>query len=418
MFDLDNWQEIWNTITRNKFRSFLTGFGVFWGIFMLVGLIAIGNGFKGGINKLAQGVAENSCFFAAVPTSEPYKGYKRGRSWTMTNKDIELIKNKAQSVELVSPVLIEISSFNNIVRASKTGSFSIRGVYPEEFIIEKMHLLRGRYFNNADTEYNKKTCILGKEVYESMFSVGEDPIGKSIQIKGINYTVVGVISPVSKISLDGDVELTVFIPFTTMQLTFQKNNVINFIACTTKDGYTANMVEDEVKAILRQAHNISPTDDKAVGCFNIEREFLIFRNLFDGTDILTWIVGLGSLLSGVIGVSNIMLVTVRERTREIGIKRALGAKPYNIVRQIVTESFMLTVIAGLSGLSFGVFVLEVIRIEMSKHALEDLLFIPPYINFNPAVLALIALCFAGLLSGLIPSVRAIQIKAIDAIREE
>lgn len=418
MFDLDNWAEIWNVITRNKFRSILTGFGVFWGIFMLVGLIAIGNGFKGGIDKLVDGVEENTCFFAASITSEAYKGYQKGRSWQMKIKDVDLIRNKAQSVKEISPVLADLSSFKNVVRNNKSGSFGIRGVYPIHFSIEKQNLLQGRFFNETDNEFTQKVCIIGKEVYEAMFDEGEDPIGERIKIKGIYYTVVGVISPVAKISLGGDAELTIFIPFSTMQLTFQKNNVVHYIACTTNPGYTAEMVEDEVKGLLQKAHNISPTDEKAIGCFNVEREFLIFRNLFDGTDILTWIVGLGSLFSGIIGVSNIMLVTVRERTHEIGIKRAIGASPYVIVRQVVVESFLLTVIFGIFGLLAGVVLLEVVDYEMSKHALEDLLFIPPFVEFYKAIYALVALCVAGLLAGLIPSMRAISIKAIDAIREE
>lgn len=418
MFDIDNWQEIWATINRNKFRSFLTGVGVLWGIFMLLGLLAIANGFRGGVYTLVDGFENNTCFFSSSITNEPYQGYKKGRYWSMNNKDVDLISNTALSVKNIAPGLIESSSNKNVVRDNNSGSFSIRGIYPSQFVIEKQNILHGRLFNEVDTEYEKKVCIIGKEVYESLFSVGEDPIGQYIQVKGFNLKVVGVISPISQIAIGGDVQLTVFMPFTTMQRLFNKGDVVHYIACTAKEGFTADMLESEVKGILQHSHSISPTDGKAIRCFNAEAEFMSFHNLFEGVDFLIWIVGLGSLLSGVIGVSNIMLVTVRERTREIGIRRALGASPYEIMRQIMSESFVLTAFFGIGGIILSVWVLKLARMEMAKYSFEDVLFLPPAVSFNVVMAALGVLCLAGLISGLIPSIRAMSIKAIDAIRDE
>lgn len=418
MFDRDSWQEIWITITRNKFRSFLTGVGVLWGIFMLICLLAIANGFRGGIFQLVDGFDKNSCYFIASITSEPYKGYKKGRYWNLTNKDISMIRQKAKSVDEICPGLIDLPAGNNVVRDNQYGSFTLRGVYPALFSIEQQNILYGRLLNEVDMKYDKKVCVIGKEVYEALFQPGEDPTGQHIRIKGFSFIVVGVVSPISQITLGADTQLTVFVPFSTMQRLFWQGDVVHYIACTAKPGYMAQYVEDEVKALLQEAHTISPTDEKAMICFNAESEYLTFQKLFEGVDILIWIVGMGSLLSGVIGVTNIMLVTIRERTREIGIKRALGARPYLIVRQIMSESFVLTSFFGLSGLIMGVWLLDGAQREMARHPSEDVLFLPPYITLNVAVAAFIILCVAGLLAGLIPSLRALSIKPIDAIREE
>lgn len=418
MFDLDNWQEIWATINRNKFRSFLTGVGVLWGIFMLLGLLAVANGFRGGVYTLVDGFEKNTCFFSTSITSEPYMGYKKGRYWSMNNKDVDLIKNTALSVQDIAPGLLEVSSRKNVVKDNNSGAFAIRGIYPSQFIIEKQNVLHGRLFSDIDTEYEKKVCVIGKEVYEALFAKDEDPIGQYIRVKGFNFKVIGVISPVSQIAIGSDVQLTVFVPFTTMQRLFNKGDVVHYIACTAKEGYTAQMLEDEVTALLKKSHSISPTDEKAVKCFNTESEFMSFYNLFEGVDLLIWVVGLGSLLSGVIGVSNIMLVTVRERTREIGIRRALGASPLEIVRQIMSESFVLTAFFGLLGIILSVWTLKFVRMEMANYSFEDVLFLPPSVSFNVVLASLGVLCLAGLIAGLIPSIRAMSIKAIDAIREE
>jgi len=418
IFDLDNWQEIWITISRNKLRSALTGFGVFWGIFMLVLLIGIGNGFEGGISKEFDGMASNASFFWTGRTGEAYKGYRKGRSWTMNVRDVQLVKDRAQSVEEVSPMVFGDQTDKNTVRGTKSGSYSVLGIYPAHFVVQKMNIVYGRVFNELDINGNRKTCLIGKEVYETLFDPDTDPIGEYIRVNGIYFQVVGVVSPISDVHMGSDPQSTVFIPFSTMQKTFSNSEDIYFMACTAKPGYPSSMVEDEVKTIIKAAHNISPTDEKAMGGFNTEQIFLAVQMLFIGVSIVIWVVGMGALLSGIIGISNIMLVTVRERTREIGVRRAIGAKPYEIVMQIISESFVLTVISGFLGLFVAVLTLGFFDSLMVNEVIEIKIMTNPVVPFKMSIAAFIILLISGILAGLFPALRALKIKAIDAIRDE
>lgn len=418
IFDIDNWQEIWAAITRNKLRSFLTGFGVFGGIFILVLLLGVGNGFESGFQKSFSGFASNSCFFFTGNTSEAYKGYRKGRWWNMNNRDLTLIRQRAQAVEEISPIIWGNSSDKNVVNGQKTGSYGVMGIYPAHFVIQQQYVLYGRLFNEIDISERRKVCVIGKEVYETLFKKGEDPIGQYIRVNGIYFQVVGVVSPKSDVSIGGDVETTVFLSFTTMQRAFNQGDVVHFLACTAKPGYEAAVVEEEVKTILRSAHDISPTDTKAINSFNIERQFKIFHYLFLGIKFITWFVGLGSLLSGIIGISNIMLIAVRERTREIGVRRAIGAKPKTIMAQIISESFVMTAIAGFAGLMLGIVVLETVDRLMIAGVLQVKIMLPPYISFYAAISSMLILMVSGIIAGFIPALRALKIKPIDAIREE
>jgi putative ABC transport system permease protein len=385
---------------------------------MLVILLGLGNSLEGGILKNIDGFATNSCFFMTNPTSEAYKGYRKGRMWNINNKDIEIIKQKATALEYISPILFGSNEQKNVVKGNKAGTYDARGVYPEHFEIEQQYILKGRLFNELDIKYNRKSCIIGKQVYETLFEVGENPIGQNIRVNGIYFQVVGVIKPKSQAQRGGDVETSVFIPFSTMQQAFNLGDVIYFMACTSKPGYDSAVLEEQVTDILKKNHEIAPTDKKAVMSFNIEKQFKMFNNLFLGVELLIWVVGIGSLFSGIIGVMNIMLVTVKERTREIGVRRALGAKPRTILVQIMSESLILTLLAGFIGLFAGVMILEAIRAIMLMGAPEDMFFIPPFISISKTIIALGILSVSGLLAGLLPATRALQIKAIDAIRDE
>lgn len=417
MFDLDKWQEIWNTITANKMRSVMTGFGVFWGIFMLVFLIGAGNALQGGMEKNVKGFATNSGFFWTNVTSEPYKGFRKGRWWNMNNRDLEIIKEKATALEYISPMLFGESSSKNIVIGRKSTSAQVMGVYPDQFKIQTQTVLRGRLFNDLDIRNVGKVALIGKTVAENLFDSGQNPVGAYIRVNGIYFQVIGVIRPNSNAQVGADAKTSVFIPFSTMQRTFNQGDIIHFMGATAKPDMSVSVLEDQIKTILKTNHSIAPNDEKAVRSFNVEKEFKTFANLFLGIRSLIWIVGLGSLLSGIIGVSNIMLVTVRERTREIGVRRALGAKPLAIVSQIVSESFVLTFIAGFAGLFFGVIILEMISTAI-RGASDDMFFIPPFISFGTALISMTILIASGLFAGLVPALRALSIKAIDAIREE
>ena len=417
MFDIDNWKEIWATITKNKTRSILTAFGVSWGLFMFIILVGFGNGFRQAIMDNFKGFASNSCFFYTDRTSEAYKGYRKGRTWTMNSKDLRMIREKARSVEYLAPMLF---TDGTSVRGSKKGAYTGCGVYPDQFNIQNMEVQYGRLINEIDIQERRKVCFIGQEVYETLFDTGENPVGQSIRVGGIYYQVVGVGKSVSRgVYVGSNPSRTVYIPFTTVQQTVIRSDAFYFLGCTAKPGYRASIVEQEVKEMLKTNHDISPTDLKAIGSFNLEEEFRKINNLFSGINILIWIVGLGALLSGIIGISNIMLVTVRERMREIGVRRAIGAKPLTILTQILSESFVLTTIAGMAGFIFGVLILTGLQQVLGSGTPDGgSMVIIPFVSFNLALAAMAILVVSSLLAGLMPAIRALSIKAIDAIRDE
>lgn len=419
IFDLDSWQEIWSTISKNKVRSFLTAFGVFWGIYMLLILIGVGNGLSSGMYKNVSGFATNSSFYFANKTGEPYMGYRKGRQWNIQNRDLELIRSKSKTVEHISPMNFAGGAGKNVVNGMKSGSFGVRGIYPAFFEVQKQYLLEGRLFNNFDISEKKKVCIIGKTVAETIFDKGEDPIGKYIRVNGLYFQVVGVISPKSNVEMGGSVDESILLPFSTMQSLFSKSDVIHFLSLTTKPGYPVSATQDEVTRIIKESHSIAPNDEKALRSVNLEKEFEIFNNLFLGINTIIWIVGLGALLSGIIGISNIMVVTIKERTREIGVRRALGAKPMTIMVQILSESFVLTAIAGLVGFLFAIGTLTLVE----KTIFENMppghtIFDAPFVTFKVAIYALIILVISGILAGILPASRALKVSAIDAIRDE
>ena len=415
MFDIDRWQEIWFTITHNKSRSFLTAFGVFWGMVMLVVMVGAGVALQRGMSSQIEGFATNSCFVWAQQTSEPYKGLKKGRNWNMENADISLLINKIPEIQYLAPVLFGGQSTNNVTRNDKAGTYGVKGNYPSYNKIDESKMVCGRYINDIDIAEERKVCVIGERVYEVLFPKDENPIGKSIQVNGIYFNVIGVARHTSHVNIGGNAEESVVLPFSTMQQAFNQGKIIHFMAVTAKPGIKVKIIEDKIHAVLQEKHNISPLDKKAVGGFNIEDEFNMFLYLGIGIAALIWIVGLGTLFAGAIGVSNIMLVTVRERTKEIGIRRALGATPRNIIAQILSESIILTVIAGVLGLMFGVGLLSLVGVALSH---GDQFFKDPQISFTVAIAALIILLIIGTLAGFIPANRAMNIKPIEAIREE
>ena len=415
IIDLDRIYEIWVTITHNKSRSFLTAFGVFWGMFMLVLMVGAGNALNNGIMSQVEGFAANSCFFWTDRTTEPYKGFQKGRHWNMLNSDIEIIKQRVPELEHISPMLFGGSFENNIVRGENAGTYQVKGVYPVYNSIEESRILKGRFINEIDIAEQRKVCLIGERVAEVLFNHGENPIGGMIKVNGIYFQVVGVVTGMSNVSIGGQATESVVLPFSTMQQAFHQGNIIHFMGATAKPGIKVKVVQDKISETLRSLHQISPDDKDAVGSMNIEDQFTMFNNLFLGVSSLIWIVGLGTLLFGAIGVSSIMLVTVRERTKEIGVRRALGATPRSIISQILSESAVLTVMAGIAGIVLGVGILSAVGIALSQ---GDQFLKDPQISFGMAIGVLIILVIVGVLAGFIPANRAMTIKPIDAIREE
>ena len=418
LFDTDSFQEIWATITRNKFRSIATGFGVFWGLFMLIVLLAFGNKIKLSIMGQLDGMTTNVVGFEPGRTSEAYAGYRKGRTWQFESNDLVLIRQRAQSVDLIAPMLWGGGGDRNVVRGMKSGTYSFQGVYPAYFKMDPLDFMYGRGINEVDIEQRRKVCVIGKTVYETLFEAGENPEGEIIRINGAYFQVVGVAVSRTGNSMFGNPENLIALPFSTHQVMFSRGDNFYFLACTPKAGYNAAEVETEVGAILRAAHKISPTDTTGLWSINIEEQIKIITGIFTGLNVLMWIVGLGALLSGIIGISNIMLVTVRERMREIGVRRALGAKPWDIITQIMSESFVLTAIAGMIGFLLGIAAsLLIDKIDISGGQMT-VIFIEPIISFNLALVAMLVLMLSGITAGLLPAWRALGVKAIDAIRDE
>ena len=417
MFDLDRFHEIWVTITRNKVRSFLTGFGVFWGIFMLIIMLGAGTGLQRGMLDQLDGFATNSCFMGAATTSEAYHGFQKGRSWNIRNQDVEILRHSIPELDCLSPMLFGGRSTNNIVYNDNYGTFQIKGVYANYNEIERQTIDYGRFINELDNLEERKVCVIGNKVYEELFPTKEDPIGKYVRIWGVYFQVVGVVHGVSEINLNGRSAESVFLPFKTLQKVINQGDVVHMLGATAKPRVQVSVVEEKMKEILKASNHISPTDEQAIWSINLESQFNMFKYLFLGIAIVIWIVGSGTLIAGIIGVSNIMVVTVRERTKEIGIRRALGAKGKSIIGQIMWESMVLTAIAGILGLCFGVLCLHLADIYWLQNA-EDMFISNPMVSFSTAVTSSIILLFFGLIAGSIPASRAMQIKAIEAIQEE
>lgn len=415
MFDLDRWQEIWITITHNKSRSVLTAFGVFWGMLMLVLMVGAGNALEQGMTSQIEGFATNSCFFESNRTTVPYKGFRKGRRWNMTNSDIPVIREKVKELQYISPVLFSGGNDKNVVRGDKNGSYLVKGCYPEYDLIERSKMIYGRYVNDIDIAEKRKVCVIGERIYEVLFHKGEDPTGKQIRVNGIYFQVIGVARSTSGVSIGGQTTETVVLPFSTMQQAFNQGNIIHFLAATAKKGVPVRVIQDKILEVLKQQHQIAPEDKEAVFNMNIEEQFKMFNYLGIGIAALIWIVGLGTIFAGAIGVSNIMLVTVRERTKEIGIRRALGATPRNIIGQILSESIVLTVLAGITGIVVGVGLLRATGIVLSQ---GDQFFKDPQISFGMAVASLLILLVIGTFAGYIPAQRAMMIKPVEAISEE
>ncbi|MEE4285484.1 MAG: ABC transporter permease [Mariniphaga sp.] len=420
MFDLDLWKEIIDALKKNRMRSFMTAFGVFWGIFMLIIMSGAGRALENGIMDGIKAFATNSAFFWTERTSKPHEGFQRGRRWDYKNADMQYIRANLNDVEYLSPRLFGPNTYggDNTVRGIKTGAFNIYGDYPDFYKIDPWTPIKGRLLNEIDIMQNRKVCIIGERVAEVMFENDEDPIGEYLKINGVYFQVVGVVNPETRINIGGGQKNeAIMIPFTTMQRTYNMGDVVHFFSVTSKPGVPVSRLEERLKELLKSRHHIAPDDLQAIGSFNIEVEWKKYNALFSGIQILTWIVGIGTLLAGIIGVSNIMMVIIRERTQEIGIQRAIGATPGKVMLHIVMESVFLTVLAGYIGLTLGVGLLELLSMALDTGT-DEMFFRRPEVSFKMAVSALTVLVFAGIFAGMIPARRAIKIKPIDAIREE
>ena len=410
--DIDTCEEILITITRNKTRSLLTAFGVFWGIFMLVALIGGGQGMQEELKSQFEGFATNSGFIAAQKTSEAYKGFRKGRWWDLEMEDVDRVRN-VDGVALATP---SIALWGQVaVYGDNKYDCSVKGLYPEYEQIEHQEMTYGRFINDVDIKESRKVCVIGKRVYESLFKPGEDPCGKYVRGNGIFYRVIGMCSSEGNVNIQGQASEAITLPFSTMQQTYNLGKKLHVVCFIMKPGVKVKDVQPEVERLVKAAHYIAPDDKQAVMLLNAEAMFSMMDNLMIGVRFLIWMVGLGTLFAGAIGVSNIMMVTVKERTTEIGIRRAIGARPKDILQQILSESMVLTTIAGMAGISFAVFVLQILE----KAANDPGVIKTHYqVSFGLAIGTCILLIALGVLAGLAPAYRAMAIKPIEAIRDE
>ena len=415
--DIDSYREILDTLTRNKSRSFLTGFGVFWGVFMLIALIGGGQGLKEMLNKNFDGFAQNTVMIWAQQTTKAYKGFRKGRWWAMDYKDIERLHQRVPELDVVAPILFAPwGKSNTAYYGEQSTTPRVQGVTPEyaEVISPKMYY--GRFINEMDMRENRKVCVLGKKIYKDLFKEGGDPCGKKIRVDSTYYEVIGVdYNTNGGINFNGRAEEKITMPLTLMQVTYNRGDQVDLIAATGREGVVMSRITDRIRETIARAHYLDPTDEQGAMVFNTEILFQMLDNLFKGVNFLIWLVGLGTLLAGAIGVSNIMMVTVRERTTEIGIRRAIGATPKMILSQIISESIVLTLVAGMSGILFGVMILQMLEMGNTEDGIVTAHF---QVGFWTAIFAAVIVSAMGVLAGLAPAARAMTIKPVDAMRDE
>jgi putative ABC transport system permease protein len=417
VLDLDSWQEIWATLRKNKLRAVLTACGVFWGMFMLMVLLGLGAGLQRGVVRSLGGMSLNSVYVWSQRTSMPYKGLQPGRYVKFNNRDIASIQ-RVTGVDYVAPRL-QLGGWRdgqNITRGAKTSNFHVTGDVPDFTHVEPLQISRGRFVNPRDMQDQRKVAVIGRLVTEQLFEPGEDPIGQYLQIKGVNFLVVGEVKSL-KAGDEGDkLNANVFVPFSTFQAAFNQRDRVGWFTVGANPTYSAVWIEESIKQALAEQHRIHPQDNQAFGSFNAADKFEKIEGLFRGIRYFVWLVGALTLGAGMLGVSNILLITVKERTREIGIRKALGATPGVIVRMIVKESLALTMLAGYLGLVAAVASLEGFAKVLAK--LPEAPVSRPEVDIRAALLAQALLIAAGLIAAIMPARHAARVHPVEALRSE
>ncbi|MBT2622962.1 MULTISPECIES: ABC transporter permease [Chryseobacterium] len=420
LFKKDTWQEIYYSLRNNKLRTFLTMIGVGWGMFLYVSLLGAAKGMENGFDKLFSGFATNSIFLWAQKTSIPYEGFPKGREMKLHLPDMEMLKRKVPEIDYISPQNAR-GSFTGtpgeaMSKNGKSATYSLTGDYPVGNKISEKKLIFGRYINDADLSGNKNVAVIGEEVYKNFFDSKkkENPIGKSINIKGLFFNIIGVFRVKKGGGFEND--RTVFIPLSTYTKMYNAGDNIDMFAIVGRSEADLKVVEEKVKQVLKLKNKVSPEDTNAFGSFNLGKEFGKLTGFLTGMQLLTIIVGTLTILAGVIAISNILLITVKERTKEIGIRRALGAKPSEVRNQILLESVVITLSSGLLGFMSGIFVLMILNmITQNQDAFP---FYNPTVNYGNVFAAMAVMVILGLIIGMIPAQRAVKIRPIEALRSE
>ncbi|TAH18985.1 MAG: ABC transporter permease [Cytophagales bacterium] len=414
MFDLDKWQEIFGTIRQNKLRTFLTAFGVFWGIFMLILLLGAGKGMQNGVGQEFAGEAQNSIWIWEGKTNMPHQGLKAGREIRFTNQDLNLITNDlGDKMNMLAPRNRVFGEYT-INYKTKNGSYQVLGSVGEFFKLNGEKFINGRTLNQNDFDEKRKVMVIGEKVRKTLFGDGEG-IGEYVKVKGIFFKVVGIFTTNQN---NGRNEERAYIPFSTLQMVFNQPNQVQVMVLNGIDGIPAIEIENSVRKVLANSHKFDTEDRQAIGINNNEENYKKFMGLFNGIAMFVWVVGIGTLIAGVVGVSNIMLIIVKERTREIGVRKALGATPWSIVSLILQESIFITAFSGYMGMLTSIGLLDSLRYLIEATGAELPYFTRPEVDTYVAISSTLILVLAGALAGLIPALKAANIKPIEALRAD
>ncbi len=409
LFDSDTWQEIYGGIRKNKTRTIITIIGVLWGIFLLVALLGASRGLENNFKNIFGNFATNSVFMWSQRTELPFKGFQKGRNVRLTTNDVAKLQEAYDDIKFIAP---RSQTNSNITRGFKSGSFNISGDLPLLDDVQKKDLIYGRFLNGNDISLKSKVCVIEEEIYKQLFDKDEYPIGELVEIGNIAYKVIGVYKR-GNINFDGQ---AAYVPFSTFQQVYNRVNRISWMMITAKEGVDIEQLEQDMLLTLKNIHKVDPEDKKAFGSANLAVEIGKITGFLTGMQFLTWFVGIATLIAGVFAIGNILLITVKERTKEIGIRRAIGAKPVEIRRQVVLESVFLTTIAGMLGIIFGGFVL--FGLDKWLGSGPDPTLVNPTVNIPIILIAFLVLIILGTLIGLIPAYVATLIKPIDALRDE
>ena len=416
MFDLDKWQEIYNTVRKHKLRTFLTGLGVFWGIFMLVFLMGAGKGLENGVMGLFGGHAKNSMYVWTQRTAKAYKGLPPGRFVQLTREDTDaIVSNYGDKIAYMAPRMRMPSG--EVIHGKNKAAFDVRGDCPDLLHIDAIELQEGRFLNEFDMDERRKVAIIGKRVKNVLFEGEEEKtIGGFVKIQGVEYKVVGVFKSDRRGGDAEDDENTIFLPLTTVQQVRNRPNEMDYFVCAMHPNVKVSSVEEDVKKLLRSRHKIAPDDQMGIRSDNVEEEFREVMGLFNGIAFIVWLVGIGSLIAGVIGVGNIMLIVVKERTKESGVRKAIGATPRSIISMILMESVVITSVAGYLGLIASTAVISLMNMAIGNNGPE--FYNNPEVDLRVGLIAVLILIISGALTGLVPAMQAANINPVHALKDE
>ncbi len=411
IFDIDNWREIGATLARNKTRTFLTAFGIFWGTAMLAMLWGGASGLEGMMKRNFQGFATNMGGVFPNKTTKPYKGFNKGMQWSLNDNDIAYFRRVCPYLEYSATLTFNVASMRY---KDKTNVGQVQGVEGDFFKMQIPIMYSGRTLNNSDVNGYRKVAVLGKNVADELFG-NDNPIGKFVEINKIYFQVIGVVGQQGEASLGGRMDNAAVIPATTMRRAYNMGTDVGGLVFTAKPGYTPTEAKPWLWRAITSNHPIDPTDDNAIWFMDVSEMFAMVDNLFMGISLLALFVGAGTLMAGVIGVGNIMWIIVKERTQEIGIRRAIGATPSDIISQILTESMVLTTISGIAGVCFATIVLAI----ADKLTYDPVLGSAHFeLNFSHAVTIVLAFLILGSLAGMVPALKAMRIKPIEALNDK